>query len=402
MQKTMQVGNQPPFTFTLMARRSPARVGTRFFSRGIDTKGNVSNFVETEQILSAGGRVWSHVQIRGSIPLFWRQMVNTKYTPPINVLKMLSLRDVVGRHMDSLKSQYGKVIIFNLINSVGYEMRVGGLLTETMKDFTDASQDVKYTHFDFHKECKNMQWDRIQILLNMHDNDLIEQGFTAVSADGTVLRQQMSVVRINCMDCLDRTNVVQSEIGRKMLTQQLREAGVLSLKQIVIEVPIINDMFRNIWADHADALSMQYSGTGALKTDFTRTGKRSTQGALQDLTNSCIRYVKNNYFDGPRQDAYDILTGKYEISTSRGLPWTPPTSIRYYGILAVVVFSWIMILYTLIFASNRLSSASQILFWTVVLAASLRSIVHFGKEFVSMPYLINPYPDVLPAGILVK
>lgn len=56
-----------------------------------------------------------------------------------------------------------------------------------------------------------------------------------------------------------------------------------------------------MWADHADYVSKAYSGTGALKTDFTRTGKRSWAGAIDDGLNSIMRYIKNNYFDGPRQ-----------------------------------------------------------------------------------------------------
>jgi hypothetical protein len=42
-----------------------------------------------------------------------------------------------------------------------------------------------------------------------------------------------------------------------------------------------------------------------------RTGKRSKEGALQDGINSAIRYVKNNFLDGPRQDAYDLVTGTW-------------------------------------------------------------------------------------------
>lgn len=41
------------------------------------------------------------------------------------------------------------------------------------------------------------------------------------------------------------------------------------------------------------------------------TGKRSKEGALQDGVNSVIRYIKNNYLDGPRQDAYDLVTGAW-------------------------------------------------------------------------------------------
>jgi hypothetical protein len=34
---------------------------------------------------------------------------------------------------------------------------------------------------------------------------------------------------------------------------------------------------------------------------FYRTGTRTKVGALQDLHNSIVRYIKNNYLDGARQ-----------------------------------------------------------------------------------------------------
>ena len=44
----------------------------------------------------------------------------------------------------------------------------------------------------------------------------------------------------------------------------------------------IEDQFREMWTRNADVLSVLYTGTGALKTDFTRTGKRTKLGALKD------------------------------------------------------------------------------------------------------------------------
>jgi len=35
-----------------------------------------------------------------------------------------------------------------------------------------------------------------------------------------------------------------------------------------------------MWANNADVMSIFYTGTPTLKTDFTRTGKRSCYGAL--------------------------------------------------------------------------------------------------------------------------
>ena len=38
---------------------------------------------------------------------------------------------------------------------------------------------------------------------------------------------QSGVFRTNCIDCLDRTNVVQSLIGRYVLVQQFIKMGIL-------------------------------------------------------------------------------------------------------------------------------------------------------------------------------
>lgn len=60
-------------------------IGTRYHSRGLNVHGAVSNFVETEQILVIKDTIASYVQIRGSIPVFWRQRVNIQYSPPIEI-----------------------------------------------------------------------------------------------------------------------------------------------------------------------------------------------------------------------------------------------------------------------------------------------------------------------------
>ena len=66
-------------------------------------------------------------------------------------------------------------------------------------------------------------------------------------------------------------------------------------------------------ADVGDTLSVQYAGAGALKTDFTRLGARTFAGMLNDLKNTAERYVKNNFMDGYRQDAIDLVLGNYSV-----------------------------------------------------------------------------------------
>ena len=91
----------------------------------------------------------------------------------------------------------------------------------------------------------------------------------------------------------------------------LTDVGILKAGENAQEDAAFEHLFRNVWADNADVVSKSYSGTGALKTDFTRTGNRTRAGALQDLNNSITRYVCNNFLDGPRQDAFDLFLGTY-------------------------------------------------------------------------------------------
>lgn len=81
-------------------------------------------------------------------------------------------------------------------------------------------------------------------------------------------------------------------------------------------------VYKNAWADNADYVSRMYAGTGALKTDFTRTGRRTVAGALQDGINSVTRYYLNNYSDSIRQDSFDLLVGNFTPDKRDESPFT--------------------------------------------------------------------------------
>lgn len=48
----------------------------------------------------------------------------------------------------------------------------------------------------------------------------------------------------------------------------------------------LEEVFREAWTENADKISILYTGTPALKTDFTRTGKRTMKGAINDGINA--------------------------------------------------------------------------------------------------------------------
>jgi hypothetical protein len=62
----------------------------------------------------------------------------------------------------------------------------------------------------------------------------------------------------------------------------------------------LETVFREFWVNNANVMSILYSGTDALKKDFTKYGKRTYRGEYDDAYNSCVRYVLNNFYDGAR------------------------------------------------------------------------------------------------------
>ncbi|GCB64289.1 hypothetical protein scyTo_0013315 [Scyliorhinus torazame] len=52
----------------------------RYKRRGVDSDGNVANYVETEQLVYRGDNILSFVQLRGSVPIFWSQQ-GYRYKP---------------------------------------------------------------------------------------------------------------------------------------------------------------------------------------------------------------------------------------------------------------------------------------------------------------------------------
>ncbi len=64
-----------------------------------------------------------------------------------------------------------------------------------------------------------MRYDRLAVLLDRVSAEQDEFTYCLLKKDGTALRQQDGVFRTNCIDCLDRTNVVQSLLARRNLQQ---------------------------------------------------------------------------------------------------------------------------------------------------------------------------------------
>lgn len=392
-----------PLTFVLISRRSRHRAGTRYFTRGIDGHGNVSNFNETEQLvlLDASGRSalvegqirLSYVQTRGSVPAYWAEVNDLKYKPRLRVFSQKDAAIAARLHFDQQIKFYGDQYCINLVNQKGHELPVKKAFEDVVLQLNDS--DIHYVYFDFHHECKGMRWDRVQILIDQLGDGLLKQGYCHVDSTKSdpLIARQTSVVRTNCMDCLDRTNVVQSALARFMLTRQFQAVGVLAPHETTSQFLEFESLFRNLWADNANTVSQSYSGTGALKTDFTRTGKRSKEGAASDGWNSVVRYLRNNYYDGPRQDAYDLFLGVYRPIEHHESPFGDFRPVWVQSVPYLAWSAFLMILAAAILPRSPNAWGSMrvfVIFWMAVLAWTMQYLVSHGLWYVNWPKLNVP------------
>jgi len=321
----------------------------------------------------------------------------SKPPPTLELQSGVSHRDCFTRHFEVQKQKYGQQVIINLIDQKGAEGRLETQLKAVCNQVSDA--DLFYEAFDFHKECSKMRYDKLQTLMDRLAQYQEQFSYFVLSREGLVLGRQSGVFRTNCIDCLDRTNVVQSMLARNNLQTALVRFGVLGENARVEHQAVFENLFKNVWADHADMISIQYSGTGALKTDFTRTGKRTKQGVLEDGRRSLIRYFKNNFADGFRQDSLDLFTGNYVISPTEGVTHESPLSrdlskdqkiVAYPMALALSIA---MLILSLVVPSE-LSTFIMIslLFWAAMAGLTSMAILRNGPDYVDQPHLVHVPP----------
>jgi hypothetical protein len=193
------------------------------------------------------------------------------------------------KHFKKLSDSYGSVQIANLVEKHGPESIVGDQYKKNLERLNDAGgidgSSIGFEWFDFHAMCRGMKFENVSHLMDTLGKTLDSFNET-VEVEGKQIACQKGVLRTNCMDCLDRTNVTQSACGRRALELQMKDEGI----DMTLQVDQATQWFNTLWADNGDAISKQYASTAALKGDFTRTRKRDFQGALKDMGLSISRF----------------------------------------------------------------------------------------------------------------
>ncbi|KQS62318.1 synaptojanin-1 [Drosophila erecta] len=281
----------------IISRLSCERAGTRFNVRGTNDEGYVANFVETEQVIYVDGDVTSYVQTRGSVPLFWEQPGVQVGSHKVKLSRGFETSAAAfDRHMSMMRQRYGYQTVVNLLGSslVGSKEGEAMLSNEFQRHHgMSAHKDVPHVVFDYHQECRGGNFSALAKLKERIVACGANYGVFHAS-NGQVLREQFGVVRTNCLDCLDRTNCVQTYLGLDTLGIQL-EALKMGGKQQ--NISRFEEIFRQMWINNGNEVSKIYAGTGAIQGG----------SKLMDGARSAARTIQNNLLDNSKQEAIDVL-----------------------------------------------------------------------------------------------
>lgn len=257
--------------------------------------------------------------------------------PPIEISVVDPYFSAAAIHFDDMLARYGSpVIILNLIKSQEKTPRESKLLnafTECvhyLNQFLPPDKKMVYVAWDMSQASKSREQDVIETLEEMAAEILEQTHFfhsgpeptrfefdyrkDGVDAqDGPSARRedillQTGVARVNCVDCLDRTNAAQFVIGKAAFGHQLHAMGLIDSPYVGFDSDA-TDMLTEMYHDLGDTIALQYGGSHLVNTMETYRKINQWTSHSRDMLEGLKRYYANSFVDADKQAAINLFLG---------------------------------------------------------------------------------------------
>ncbi|CAK85906.1 unnamed protein product (macronuclear) [Paramecium tetraurelia] len=198
----------------LITKRSLKAPGTRLAQTGVQKDGNVANFVETTQIVVVANLKSQFKQIRGSVPVFWRESGNL-------LMKKLELYGTEQENHIAFTNHFNNLIFEKKRESVSSEHDLIQAYELGVHQY--QPDKLRYIYYNFDEITQDVDFHRINQVIMKISNFIQNIQFNAYDLLTNQRKlKQRGIVRTNCLNCLDRTNVYQQRVGLLMLEYQLK------------------------------------------------------------------------------------------------------------------------------------------------------------------------------------
>lgn len=305
---------------TIITKQDCKKSGSLLGPYGMDDNGNVTNFAETEFIVSDRGHCYSFVLLRGNVPLFWkleRQLVSTKLQFPRS---NEASKHAFIRHFDELVCKYGSIHVVDALSSKGTQPELSRRYDEALRANITEGVPVLYTKIeeeDFSVDPKHnrLLWKPLREL----DGPLSEFQVFCSSLEGdretkakakheTEMRQRGTFL-VNTLDSNKRANFVQMNLSERIMESLLGK--------LVSESAELRKWFWNnhqfLWDGNGRSLGkLADHYNGSIRTKNKRgglVGKMASQSKKYVSSSSSSNSGKQNQFDrllGRLSEQYEV------------------------------------------------------------------------------------------------
>lgn len=262
------------YTIKLLSLVCSRKMGTRLLSRGLDNEGNVSFFVKTNCSIRKNNKtIFNFNILRGTIPLFWKQKNQGINGRVYFFGNRKEQSEAFDKHFRSLEEEYGDVHVVSLLGQRKDERILNSMYLEMLQE-----KNIPFTDFDLNSHTNNFENLKVLLFYKLEE------------------AKDDAIYRVNCVDCLDRTNLAQYLICKYNLEKKLKNYTVSKILQ-------------ECWTSNGHSLSNLYTGSDVMKSELPLKQKRSLFGLVDDFFISATRLINNRFTDKQKNKIINILLG---------------------------------------------------------------------------------------------
>lgn len=241
--------------------------------------------------------IFKIMMFRGSIPLIWSQSL-TKIKINPNSLPAFQ------NHFKQLPQN---TIVINLLNQEDK-------LCRQYEHFLNEHK-IKFLTFDLNKHKNNYKHMKSAFFAAL-DDFFSRMRFSEVRHGNL---HKLYTFRINCMDCLDRTNIAQCLLVDYLINTTSYKCIIENdndntkpNNDLAYNYNIAQQLKR-LFYENGNALSNFYAGSNALRGDIIK-GKRSIAGRVGDIVSTASRIINYKTTDKIKKEIIDDMLGKKDLN----------------------------------------------------------------------------------------
>ncbi|OAF71977.1 hypothetical protein A3Q56_00233 [Intoshia linei] len=279
--------------------------------------GYVANDVETELIVNnvplinpLDGTYCAYVIRRGSVPIYWSN--NDAITHCIKLTRPCPFFRGADKHISSLIDRYeGNAIILNLCK-IKPSNKNEKLLSEKFLEgieyfnqFLHVKNQICYYNYDISSSNSDSSESVSDKFLHF-SNEFLKKTSIFCSTNGKTIMQQKGIVRVNCVDCLDRTNAGQYFIIRNVFAKMLNILKFTIPNSKCFHNIIMKEL-QTMFEENGDVLAFLYTGSGLVHQIDYYMFENNLQRKSRNVYQLMSRFYSNTFSDYDKQKSINIF-----------------------------------------------------------------------------------------------